>query len=187
MAVFRVLSGLLNVFQIGWLYGVDVDKVTEKAGLVVENRELKALNGDYAGEQKHVYAQVDPEGVPEIDPQVDPQVDPVVLDLKHLEQYTSNDKALEQELLGLFKDQAVLQFENIETAIDESDWVMAAHTLKGSARGIGASRVAELSAVLEDVGFDGDAQTRQSITEQLKYAIAVCIVTIEKLQEVPIK
>ena len=39
------------------------------------------------------------------------QVDLRVLNLDHLAQYTANDAGLESELLGLFKDQAVLQFE----------------------------------------------------------------------------
>lgn len=138
----------------------------EKMDLAVQNRVEKGLGGGCADEQKDVRS----------------QIDPMVLDLKHLTQYTNGDMALERELLGLFKEQAVLQFENINNADDESEWVMAAHTLKGCARGVGACRVGELSGVLEDVGFDGDADVRASILEQLKYAIAVCIVTVETLE-----
>lgn len=109
------------------------------------------------------------------------QVDPQIIDLAHLTQYTMQDKALEQELLGLFKEQAVLQFENIESASDKSDWVMAVHTLKGSARGIGALQVADLSADLEKIGFEGDEAQKQPLVSRLKHAVAVCIVTIETL------
>ena len=111
------------------------------------------------------------------------QIDPQVLDLQHLEQYTCGDKALEQELLGLFKEQAILQFENINDATNKSDWEMAVHTLKGCARGVGARNVAELCEVLEDVSFDGVEETKKSVTEQLKYAVAVSVVTVETVEK----
>lgn len=104
-----------------------------------------------------------------------------VLSLAHLAQYTSGDLALEQELLELFKDQAILQFENIEQAQDEADWVMAVHTIKGSARGIGAGQVADVSADLENVGYFGAQSEKQRLTNSLKHAVAVCVVTIETL------
>lgn len=108
-------------------------------------------------------------------------VDPQVLNLAHLAQYTCKDTALENELLGLFKDQAILQFENVEQAGCKDDWVMAVHTLKGSARSIGAGQVADLSANLEKVGFDGIAADKHAVVHSLKHAVAVCIVTIESL------
>lgn len=109
------------------------------------------------------------------------RVDPQILSLAHLAQYTSGDEPLEQELLGLFKEQAILQFNNIEQAQEKVDWVMAVHTIKGSARGIGAGQVAELSSELESVGFSGNIDARKAMTNRLKHAVAVCIVTIETL------
>lgn len=109
------------------------------------------------------------------------RVDSQILNLAHLAQYTSGDVALEQELLGLFKDQAILQFENIEQAQTEVDWVMAVHTIKGSARSIGAGQVAQVSGELEKVGFSGIVDARKAVTSRLKHAVAVCVVTIETL------
>lgn len=109
------------------------------------------------------------------------QVDLRVLNLDHLAQYTANDAGLESELLGLFKDQAVLQFENIQSADCKDDWEMAVHTLKGSARGIGAGQVAVLSVDLEIVGFAGTATEKQAATNKLKQAVAVCVAAIETL------
>jgi len=122
------------------------------------------------------------EGFAESDSNARLRIDPKVLNLVHLARYTCGDVALEEELLGLFKDQAILQFENIEQALDKPAWDMALHTLKGSARGIGAEYVADLSAMLEKTGFDGVMAERQRLTSQLKHAVAVCIVTIETLQ-----
>ena len=109
------------------------------------------------------------------------QVDPQVLNLDHLAQYTANDAGLECELLGLFKDQAVLQFENIQSADCRDDWEMAVHTLKGSARSIGAEQVATLATGLENVGFAGVTDEKQTATKKLKQAVAVCVAAIETL------
>ena len=108
-------------------------------------------------------------------------VDRQVLDLEHLTRYTMADAALEAELLGLFRDQAIAQFDNIEQAANKPDWVMAVHTLKGSARSIGARQVAKLTADLEKNGFDGSEAEKSALTSELKQAMAVCVVTIETL------
>jgi len=109
------------------------------------------------------------------------RVNPDVLNLDHLSQYTCGDGALEQELLVLFKDQAVLQFANIEQAQGEAEWVMAVHTIKGSARGIGATHVAERSGELEKLGFYGEPTAKQALTHSLKQAVATCVMTIKAL------
>jgi len=71
------------------------------------------------------------------------------IDLVHLARHTFGDKALEQEVLALFLSQSVMLTERLDRARDERAWREAAHTLKGSARGIGASRVARLAEEVE--------------------------------------
>lgn len=58
-----------------------------------------------------------------------------VLDRAHFEHMTGGDRALQAEVIGLFVQQAE-RWKTTLTA-DEPDWRSAAHTLKGSARGIG--------------------------------------------------
>ena len=111
------------------------------------------------------------------------QVDPEVLNFDHLGRYTNGDEVLEHELLGLFKIQAVLQFENIDIAASKPDWVMAVHTLKGCALSVGAARVGALTGELETLGFEGDDAEKQDKFRQLKYAIAKCVVTIDELDQ----
>lgn len=113
--------------------------------------------------------------------EVDAAVDPGVLDLQHLARYTNGDKGLEAELLGLFKLQAVQQIEAIANCRDAKDWQMSVHTLKGSARGVGAVHVAKICAELENTGFDGCSIARRGKIEQLKLAVTTCVVAIEKL------
>ena len=71
------------------------------------------------------------------------QVSPV--DLKHLRRYTMGDLALEKEVLELFLAQLPQTISALSDAATDKDWRIAAHTLKGSGRAVGAWRVARLA------------------------------------------
>jgi len=73
----------------------------------------------------------------------------IVVDLVHLAQYTSGDRALEVELFDLFLTNGKAYLAAMAAAADTAAWREAAHALKGSARGIGAKRIAALSADAE--------------------------------------
>lgn len=60
------------------------------------------------------------------------------IDLEHLNRYVFGDKALLNEILGIFKEQAALLAERMQPSMDDEAWHLAAHTLKGAARGVGA-------------------------------------------------
>ncbi len=109
------------------------------------------------------------------------KIDPDVLNFEHLAQYTCGDDNLEQSLLVLFKEQAILQFDTIVSSNSQDNWKIAVHTLKGSARSIGAGQVAELTTELEQAGFGYDNQRKKALTEQLRQAVALCIVMIDGL------
>ncbi|KUM27605.1 Hpt domain-containing protein [Mesorhizobium sp. VK22B] len=70
------------------------------------------------------------------------------VDLAHLARQTMDDRALEQEVLALFVQQALSVRDKILDA-DAKERVLLAHSLKGSARGIGAFAVAECAATIE--------------------------------------
>ncbi|MEQ9179152.1 MAG: Hpt domain-containing protein [Nitratireductor sp.] len=70
------------------------------------------------------------------------------IDLVHLARQTMGDRALEQEVLSMFVQQA----QSVRDQIGRSDAAqrrVLAHGLKGSARGVGAFIVAELADALE--------------------------------------
>lgn len=75
------------------------------------------------------------------------QLSPV--DLKHLRRYTLGDRALEHEVLELFLAQLPTTIASLGAASSERDWHMAAHTLKGSGRAVGAWRIARLAEQAE--------------------------------------
>jgi HPt (histidine-containing phosphotransfer) domain-containing protein len=71
------------------------------------------------------------------------QVSPV--DFNHLRRYTMGDRQLEKEVLDLFLGQLPETISALNRASTERDWRIAAHTLKGSGRAVGAWRVARLA------------------------------------------
>jgi len=74
-----------------------------------------------------------------------------LLDHDHLDAQTFGDAALARELLGLFDGQCGRLLPGIlDAGRPSGERADLAHTLKGSALGIGAARVAGLSAGIED-------------------------------------
>jgi HPt (histidine-containing phosphotransfer) domain-containing protein len=74
---------------------------------------------------------------------------PVILDLDHLRIFTGHDRELEREVLGLFLDELPKTQAALERATTQRDWHMAAHTLKGSALGVGAGMLADAARAAE--------------------------------------
>ena len=72
------------------------------------------------------------------------------VDLAHLARQTFGSRELETEVLRLFQGQSVTLLERIRHE-PATERLRAAHTLKGSARGIGAWRVARLAEAVEKV------------------------------------
>jgi HPt (histidine-containing phosphotransfer) domain-containing protein len=70
------------------------------------------------------------------------------IDLVHLARMTLGERSLEREVLQLFDRQSTLLLGRMRSAAP-AGVVTLAHTLKGSARGIGAWRVARAAEALE--------------------------------------
>lgn len=73
---------------------------------------------------------------------------PAAIDEAHLGRMTLGDRRLEREVLELFLRQTAIMLDRIASAPPPMA-AAAAHTLKGSARGIGAWRVARAAERLE--------------------------------------
>jgi HPt (histidine-containing phosphotransfer) domain-containing protein len=74
---------------------------------------------------------------------------PTVIDETHLQRMTLGDRRLEREVLELFVRQTTIMLGRIVGA-QPAMAAAAAHTLKGSARGIGAWRVARAAELVEN-------------------------------------
>lgn len=71
------------------------------------------------------------------------------VDLVHLARYTLGNRSLEREVLSLFNTQSVLYLQRLKDAVADKDWKDAAHTIKGSARSIGAWQLARSAEIAE--------------------------------------
>ncbi|MEN6543413.1 Hpt domain-containing protein [Parvibaculum sp.] len=100
------------------------------------------------------------------------------LDLDHLAQYTLGNRDLEAELLGLFRSQAQLYLDRLGDAADDKEWRDAAHSLKGSARGLGAFALGDIAEEAERMV---DRARRAAMIERLRAAIAAVNLYIDEL------
>src|SRR3954465_4768013 len=84
------------------------------------------------------------------------------IDLVHLARTTLGERTLEREVLQLFDRQASLLIERMQTAPADALPALA-HTLKGSARAIGAAHVARAAEAVEFVPAATDTDVRRAL------------------------
>jgi HPt (histidine-containing phosphotransfer) domain-containing protein len=87
-----------------------------------------------------------------------------LVDLAHLARQTLGNPELEQEILRLFHRQSAIYGEKVINAACRKDCLEAAHTLKGSAKGVGAWSVADAAEKVEQA--NGNAETPISDLQQ---------------------
>ena len=97
------------------------------------------------------------------------------IDFEHLKRMTLDDAGLEQEVLAMFAAQSAQLIGRLADLPEDAPTL--AHTLKGSARAIGAFAVADAAARLEAVLADGDDPANQ--LSELCEAVAVARTAIE--------
>lgn len=91
------------------------------------------------------------------------------IDLVHLAKQTLGDRSLEQEVLRLFLTQMDIYMERVEKATSPDTRFAAVHTIKGSARNIGAWDVADVAAHLESAAEDeivGDIKSLKNALDE---------------------
>jgi len=93
------------------------------------------------------------------------------VDLVHLSRFTMGERALEREVLSLFRKQSVIYLEKLKSAADLKEWREAAHTLKGSARGIGAWSVADAAETAEQSNFSAKASRKDNVISELTHSV----------------
>ena len=91
----------------------------------------------------------------------------VVFDRAHLQQYTMDNPQLEREVVDLFLGQLPDILEHLSASGDGKDWRLWAHTLKGSAVAVGASRIWAVAVELEKPEFHLPSETRATLLSRL--------------------
>lgn len=95
------------------------------------------------------------------------------VDLVHLSRQTFGDRALEREVLALFVTQSSTCIRRLERAATADARFEIAHTLKGSARSVGAWRVAEAAGALESAARTGEGDPAADCHALLTAEVAV--------------
>jgi HPt (histidine-containing phosphotransfer) domain-containing protein len=113
--------------------------------------------------QLEILRSIDAKDAPTIAPDDRP------IDLVHLSRTTMGDPGLEREVLRLFDRQSTLLIARMRSAAP-AGMATLAHTLKGSARGIGAWRVARAAEALELAGSAGP----DAVADALDQLAAAC-------------
>lgn len=107
-------------------------------------------------------------------------IDPAIFDREHLGQYTGGDPALERELVTLFLGHFAPVRAQLEAAQTAYDWKFASHSLKGSARSIGAPQLATLAEKLELMGVEAPSTSKKVMLDELDTAMAAFAAEVKK-------
>jgi HPt (histidine-containing phosphotransfer) domain-containing protein len=95
---------------------------------------------------------------------------PAPVDIEHLRRYTFGDQALEKEILSLFLGQIPETLAALRTAANQRDWKVAAHTLKGSCRAVGAFRLGDIAQEAEQIPYGPDSEACAAAIARLEEA-----------------
>ena len=96
--------------------------------------------------------------------------DETPIDRAHLGRYTLGSPTLEREIMGLFLAQLPLSIEQLRFAVTDREWQIAAHTIKGSAKAVGAWRIAALALEAEQTSGIADEDERDRLLAALEGA-----------------
>jgi HPt (histidine-containing phosphotransfer) domain-containing protein len=103
------------------------------------------------------------------------------VDLVHLARQTLGDRALEREILDLFVIQTRAVLDHLHAAEQEQQKLDLAHTLKGSARAVGAWKVAACAESCELVANDASVPWKTAV-DALESAIQEVCTAIGDIQ-----
>jgi HPt (histidine-containing phosphotransfer) domain-containing protein len=106
---------------------------------------------------------------------------PGPIDFAHLGRFTLGNRALELEVLDLFSSQAPQILARLQAADTLRAWVEATHTLKGSARAVGAHTVARLAEHAERLGLP-DPTAKAALVASLTEAVSDVVRHVASLE-----
>jgi HPt (histidine-containing phosphotransfer) domain-containing protein len=99
------------------------------------------------------------------------------VDFPHLETYAAHDAALIEEVLGLFREQVEMWLRLLDPSGPPEGWRSAAHSLKGSALGVGAFALAEVCGTAEQE-FDKGLGERLAQLDRIRTAAAAALADV---------
>ena len=99
--------------------------------------------------------------------------DSTEIDFAHLNQYVDGDPDLTREVFGLFRNQVEMWGRGLMADADDELWASVTHSLKGSARAVGAMGLAEVCEKAESlIGDDRRPGAREVAVESIETKIS---------------
>lgn len=103
------------------------------------------------------------------------------IDFDHLNRYVAGDPDLTREVFGLFRNQVEMWGRGLRADVDDDMWANVTHSLKGSARAVGALGLAEACENAESLIGDGRRPgAREVAVESIEHRIAQVLTEIVK-------
>ncbi len=111
----------------------------------------------------------------------EPGMEPI--EIKHLEQYVFGDRALLDEILTIFIEQASMLLSRFDPALDNDTWHTTAHSLKGASRGVGAWALGDIAERAEKLEGAESIPARVAIMRELEAAGGEAIVYARQVRD----
>ena len=94
------------------------------------------------------------------------------IDFDHLNQYVGGDPDLTAEIFGMFQQQVEMWGRMLTVDADDETWESVTHSLKGSARAVGAMGLAELCEKAESLMGQGNRPgLREKAVQDIEHGI----------------
>lgn len=101
------------------------------------------------------------------------------IDFEHLKQYVGDDVSLIKEVFGLFKHQVDMWSKGLDPKADDEIWSGVMHSLKGTARAVGAKNLAALCEHGEGmVGENASEVLRDKTAHDVRFSIDKALIEI---------
>lgn len=103
------------------------------------------------------------------------------IDFDHLNQYVGGDPALTAEVFGLFKNQVDMLGGSLDPSSSDETWAAVTHSLKGTAKAIGATQLAELCERAEALIGEGNRPgAREVAVQNIENRIQMAMIEIQR-------
>ncbi len=95
------------------------------------------------------------------------QISPdTAINFSHLRQYVGDDMALTAEVFGMFRHQTEMWCKMLHAEADDETWSSVTHSLKGSAKAVGACGLAEACELAENLTGGAAGKTARVVAVQ---------------------
>ncbi len=103
------------------------------------------------------------------------------IDFDHLNQYVGGDPGLTAEIFGLFKNQVDMLEKSLVPSADDDVWAAVTHSLKGTAKAVGAVRLAAICEKAESlIGANNRPSARDIAAQNIEARIALVMIDIQR-------